>query len=95
MLLHRPETHGDAGREELCARFPIYYMGEWDELLRRAHSCLRASRHVAGAASSDNIRRAGAWNKDTLGVLSYGGRELTAPPLARGNADTLATLRDP
>ena len=95
MLLHRPAGQQFVQANELEQRCDSFRRGEWLQLLREATAASCAGGNRSGPGTDEQARAARAVQLVQLGELSAAARALTAEPLAPGNADTLAELRDP
>ena len=103
MLLHRRPGQRKLPKSEWRARLLAFQRGDWLQLLRNVTESLPdqevgPAAHAASPPSPESLAAADsrrARHLVHLGELSAARRTLCSSPLAPGNADTLAELRDP
>ena len=98
MLLRKTTNQGAAGKQELGARFELFYTGHWLQLLEGARQAgmqsERQARPRASPRTAQNAKRQACCAKVKQGEVSAGRHTLTAADLAPGTPGTLAELRD-
>jgi len=95
MLLYHSPGEARVPPAELDRRIEAFRAGRWSDLLQEASAAAAAAPSAQrGDPASDGARAHRAVALVHLGELSADARALTSEPLAPGNSDTLAELRD-